>query len=287
MRLTYSWNRIKPAAILGLLMALAGPLPAQVLYDAGLGTLPAGQGWSYLALPGTAQQSLTGGAARLDTSAQMAEKAGYFASMASTLDRRQGFAVLFTAQLHGERHNSTDRAGFSVIVLDEEKRGIELGFWTNQVFAQSDSPLFTHAESAALNTSAGPVDYALTFGPTQYVLRAQGTPILTGLVRDYTAFVGTYDPYETPNFLFFGDDTSSASGMVSLKRITLLTAPRLVMQPSGLLCWNGVSNQTYSVERSLDLGHWTSAGTAYSATGSFCFTNPAATCDGYFRVVWP
>jgi hypothetical protein len=32
-----------------------------------------------------------------------------------------------------------------------------LGFWTNRVFAQTDVPLFTHGEDAAVETSSRPI----------------------------------------------------------------------------------------------------------------------------------
>lgn len=270
-----------------LLLGVESRSPAQVLYDAALGTLPAAQSWSYVAIPGTAVQSLTGGAVRLDTSVLTGEQAGYLRAAPVSLDRTRGFTLAFSTQLHAETHNTTNRAGFSVIVLGQDKKGIELGFWTNRVFAQSDSPLFIHAEEASFNTAAGLVDYALTIGPTNYTLRAQGTNILTGRVRDYTAFVGTFDPYETPNFLFFGDDTTSASAAVSLRKIMLIPPPTLTAQQSGVMCWSGVSNQTYSVEQSLDLKTWHLAGTSTSATGSFCYTNTTLATNVFFRVVWP
>ena len=44
---------------------------------------------------------------------------------------------------------------------------------------------------------------------------------LQGGVRDYTSFTGPIDPYETPNFLFIGDDTTSARGAYRLRRVRL------------------------------------------------------------------
>ena len=42
---------------------------------------------------------------------------------------------------------------------DSDLKAVEFGFWSNQIFLQSDTPLFTHtAESANFNTTAaGPV----------------------------------------------------------------------------------------------------------------------------------
>ncbi len=245
-----------------------------------------GPGLSYTAL-GVASQTLANGAAQLDTTPSTSTHAGYATAAPVPLDRTNGFALLFTVQLKAENHNSADRAGFSVIAFGEDKRGIELGFWTNRVFAQSDSPLFTHAEDAPINPAAGFADYVLTIGATHYALRVNGTPVLSGPVRDYTAFVGPIDPYETPNFLFFGDDTSSAAASVSLRRIALVTAPRLTASSAQAICWNGVSNQTYTVQVSTNLTEWATAGAVSSTTSQFCFTNPPASPRKFFRVVYP
>lgn len=50
-------------------------------------------------------------------------------------------------RLAQETHNRPERAGFSVILLGADRRGIELGFWRDQVFAQADQPLFTRGEN--------------------------------------------------------------------------------------------------------------------------------------------
>ena len=56
---------------------------------------------------------------------------------------------------------------------------------------------------------------------------ADGSVILTGKVKDYSANPQgalPYDPYETPNFLFFGDNTTSAAANIDLQSISVLTA---------------------------------------------------------------
>ena len=40
-------------------------------------------------------------------------------------------------KLLSETHSTNDRAGLSLIVLSSDLRGIELGFWTNEIWAQS------------------------------------------------------------------------------------------------------------------------------------------------------
>ena len=179
-----------------LLLPIGGS--AQILFD-GTNGLPGVQGWFYFAIGGA--QTPTNGAVLLDTSSNNIYQAGYSLNR-DRLNRTNGFTLLFTSELIAEGHANNNRAGFSVIVLADDKRGIELAFWTNTIFAQSDSPLFTHAEDTNVLTTTF-VDYALTFHATNYVLAANGTDILSGPVRDYSAFSGFPDPYSSPNFLFF------------------------------------------------------------------------------------
>ena len=232
-------NLIRCFAMVGMgaLLALALPAPGQTLYDAALGSLPETQGWSY-GIIGSATKLLTNNSAFLDTTASLSTKAGWSAITAADLNRAKGFGLLFTAMLNAEAHSNTNRAGFSVIVLGDDARGIELAFWTNTVFAQSDSPLFTQGEQASFNTAGGFVDYALFLQATNYVLQANGSAILTGPVRNYTAFSGFPNPYSTPDFIFFGDDTTSASGSFNVRKLTLILPPSLSMNVHGVVAWS-------------------------------------------------
>ena len=45
-------------------------------------------------------------------------------------------------------------------------------------------------------------------------------PILTGRLRDYSNFEGSIDPYETPDFLFFGDDSKRGESAVEIALIS-------------------------------------------------------------------
>ena len=105
---------------------------AQVLYDAAVGTLPDAQGWSYLNLGGT-PAALTNESVFIDTSSAAGIQAGWAELAPVPLNRTNGFTVLFTLQLESESHTTDNRAGLSVIVLGEDRRGIELGFWTGTV----------------------------------------------------------------------------------------------------------------------------------------------------------
>ncbi len=131
----------------------------------------------------------------------------------------------FTVQIRQEIHNNANRAGFSVILLAEDLQGIELAFWPDRIWAQADVPLFTHAEEVVYDTTNGLIVYDLTIVTDTYRLAANGTTVLTGPVRDYTAWeppiAGAPDPYETPNLIFLGDDTGSAAAEIWLQNIAI------------------------------------------------------------------
>ena len=257
---------------------------AQVLYDGALG-LPASQGWTYFATGGT--QISTNGGVLLDTTAANSYQGGYSLTAPVGLNRTNGFTLAFTSRMIAEAHANANRAGFSVILLAEDKHGIELAFWTNTIFAQSDSPLFTHAEETNFSTATAFVDYALTLRPTSYVLLANGAIILTGPIRDYEAFGGFPNVYVNPNFIFFGDDTTSAGGAFNLKKIILVTASKVSITRNRQISWSGVSNQNYTVLTSSNLANWIPAQTVTSATTNFSYTNNSSATSQFFRVSYP
>ncbi|NJN86001.1 MAG: hypothetical protein HC881_06410 [Leptolyngbyaceae cyanobacterium SL_7_1] len=218
------------------------------LYDGSLGTLPSDQGLTFLGTGGT--QTVVTGGVELNTSGDPLVSAGYFSNPALTpvLDRTSGYTISFSAQLINEARTASanknndgkdDRAGFSLIAVSSDGVGaIELGFWGDRVWAQEDGTtqanpaaqpvdgnasddfltLFTQAESVAFNTTAL-VNYDLTVFQNTYSLFANDTLILSGELRDYTAFTGAADPYQTPNLIFFGDNTTSASATVRLTQV--------------------------------------------------------------------
>lgn len=211
-----------------------------ILYDAALGGTPDAQGkLAFRASPeARAVQTFADGAAILDTMAQQRDSAGYFGNPKElpTLDRRRGYALHFVVQLVEEFHGDSDkdgdgqgdRAGFSVIALSNDTRGIELGFWPDEVWAQEDGAaeppggrLFTRAEHAAFDTASRLVAYTLAIRGDAYELSSEGGAILRGRLRDYTTFEGPVNPYRTPNFLFLGDDTSSARAKIRLAHVAL------------------------------------------------------------------
>lgn len=217
--------------LLLLILAIPRLAPADVtLFDGTLGTNPNAQNWLYLTNPlfgASATQTASPTGTTLDSTFVQSEQAGYFAHLSNfshpllpTLDRTNGYSVSFDVGVLSESHASNDRAGFSVIVLSADLVGIELGFWADRIWAQSDSPLFTHAEEVLTDTSALS-RYTLSVVGSSYMLSRDGQSLLSGGLRNYSTF-GT--PYTTPNFLFLGDDTSSASAKVKLARVGVSVA---------------------------------------------------------------
>ncbi|NOQ14460.1 MAG: hypothetical protein GQ583_08310 [Methyloprofundus sp.] len=213
-----------------ILFPLTSAATVFTLYDETQGNLPDDQVWLSYAADGVAATSnAVAGGVQLQTDTSVSVSAGFSNytlfplglknSLFPTLNSTTGFTLSFTMQLHAETHISNDRAGFSVILLDENNRGVELGFWQDLIWSQSDSPLFqAKDEQFAFDTTASMVDYDLTLLQDKYYLTQGGTILLTGGLKDYSAFT---IPYSLPNYLFLGDDTSSASADVTLGGILL------------------------------------------------------------------
>lgn len=207
----------------GWLAVSAPQARAVTLYDASLGTLPGEQDWYYAFEPTTgvsASQSLEPGYTLLDTTPLISDRAGYFSlghSGVPLMIRQDGYRVRFDAQVLSESHTSADRAGFSVIVLSDDSVGVELAFWEDEIWAQTDTPLFTHGEGVLFDTTAAITQYDLFIVDDRFALWADGAPILSGPLRDYTAH--EHFVYSAEEFLFFGDDTMQASAEVAIATI--------------------------------------------------------------------
>lgn len=204
--------------------------------------LPSLQPWlSYaddrLITGGTVSQTAVSGGVRLAT--DLPVSAGYsnhnFLSQLKNpnfpeLVRSQGFQLTFRTQILSEQHGSIHRAGWSVLMLGQDRKGVELGFWENEIWAQTQSPLFQHGEGVTIDTRIAR-DYRLQILGDRYALAADGVTVLEGDVKDYSSF-GT--PYSLPNFLFFGDNTSSAGGSSILGKVSLQTGISSIPEPSSL-----------------------------------------------------
>jgi len=204
--------------------AQPGSAAAALLYDASTG-LPSLPDWLFLSNPPGGLATHDGSVTTVDTLAVTTPdiSAGYTYLLTPTLDRNLGFTLGFAARVVEENHVSDHRAGFSVIVLSTDKKGVELAFWEDEIWAQEDVPLFTHGEGVTLDTTAALTQYELEISGDNYFLRIGGVAQLNGPLRDYSSH--PHPVYSTPNFLFFGDDTTSAEGRFELGSITLVPEP--------------------------------------------------------------
>lgn len=211
---------------------------AVVLYDGSVAGTPQSQGQlAYKSLPIASVTNTSGGTTSLDTTANFAIGAGFATwdvnpitvtatqvnpAGLGSLNRNDGYTVRFDARLISESHNDANRAGLSLTVIGHDLKGIEIGFWPGEVWAQADAPIFTKAESQLFNTTTIN-SYELTVSGSTYSLKANGTTnLLSGNLRDYTA-QGL--PYNLPNFVFVGDNTTSATTNFQFSYLAVVPEP--------------------------------------------------------------
>jgi len=227
------------------LIAFAGTAGATVLYDGSSGT-PGLQGWLYLTDPlagALATETFGAGVTTLDTTPDlddgqtpededMDDKAGYFSSFhpsVPTMDRNTGYTVRFDVQVPTENHVNGDRSGFSLIALGHDSLGVELSFWEDEIWAKSDT--FLHAEGQPWDTTAGLTQYELRVFGDDYSLWTGTQSILSGSLKDYSWF-GV--PYDQTDFLFLGDNTTTAEAILNLSYVEVTTG-RPTPEPSTLV----------------------------------------------------
>ena len=227
-----------------LLLAIGFRCPSYAdtvkVFDGSQKTTPDAQGWLYITDPlppplgpgSCATQSANGDGTHLNTNCNIRHSAGYFSQvpplshpLMPELDRAVGFTISFEIEILSESHNNKDRAGFSIIVITHDLKGIQLAFWEDEIWAQADDPLFTHGEGGDFETTSGLMLYRLALLGEEYFLSADGLTILTGRLRDYTSFG---KPYDIADFVFFGDDTSSASASIKVASVTHLDHATIV-----------------------------------------------------------
>jgi hypothetical protein len=154
-----------------------------------------------------------------------------------SLDPQAGYTISFTAKMAAQTNNGANgpyRAGFSILVVSDNLKAIEIGFRnpntqtnTPDIFSQNNSSFNSVGES---NGNLGDIldnftTYNLAIAGNQYTLFTGGTILLQGALRDYSSASGFGSAvYQTPNFLFLGDDTTSAGGTTYLQNISLTTA---------------------------------------------------------------
>ncbi len=200
---------------------------------------PVDQPWlTYNAL-GPASQVGSSSGVTLDSTALMLTYAGYSNYTTSgayknaafpSLNRTQGYSLRFDLQVLSQANNAAantnpvgqERAGFSVILLGSDGFGIEIGFREGQVFTQPNATFLGLGESANFDTKSQINRYDLFISGSSYTLNAGGNTVLTGGLRNYSAFG---QPYNLKNFVFLGDNTTEAQSRAFLGRVELNPVP--------------------------------------------------------------
>ena len=229
---THVWNHwVGPIALVAALGAglATAPARAATLYDAAAGSLPSAQGWAPLALGAAAAQSVGSGSYRLDTTGTGVVIWGNGLLSPVPLDTATGFDLSFSLQMVNETHTSVNRTGYSVVMVGADaSKALELAFWNDHVWVYDYDPThadrFVHGADASFDTTAAMTSYTLAVRNQQFTLTANGNSLLSGALRDYTA-EGL--PYTTPNFLFFGDDTSRGTSISLLGNVSVTAVPEL------------------------------------------------------------
>ena len=99
------------------------------------------------------------------------------------LDSAGGYSLRFSLAINAES-SVPDRAGFSLLVVGNDRRAIELDFKSNQIFAQAAA--FGRAETVVPSFNlAARNNYQLSVANGRYRLLANGSQILTGALRRY------------------------------------------------------------------------------------------------------
>lgn len=216
----------KPLILLGLaLFGLTSTAQAQTLYSSagGLKVSEYG-GWTTFVLP-PATETFSSGATVFNFNSTNSQQGG-FSRSDQTLNRTAGYTLNFTLKVDAETHdgvNGPNRSGVSVIALSSDLMGIELSFWNDRIWAQSGTD-FLKAEEGLFDTASSFNSYSLQVSGSSYSLFANvlAKEVVSGSLRNYSA-AGI--PYNLPNFLFFGDNTTSARGTFSTTSVVLSAAP--------------------------------------------------------------
>jgi hypothetical protein len=260
-----SWGLIAGIAASGIVAGGSfDRVGAVTLYDGTLGGTPnSGSYLNFFSIPTLPAPISSGNGVTLNTSFNEGIYAGYSNYNANlvgntvsvgglvnplfpVLNSTVGYTLSFTMQINSQTNtgpNGLNRAGFSALILDNNKKGIEIGFRNSDIFAQPDASFNSILPSeqktglGGLNgILANPTTYDLTVLGNNYTLSTGGNTLISGLLRDYTGAQGAYAPiYNTANFLFLGDDTISAGASVNIQNITLNTNAAAVPEPSSLL----------------------------------------------------
>ena len=211
------------------------------MFDASTGVLPTdpSYGWTYssktngsgdgmVASPNASSHKLT------FTSDNLFEQ-GYTKLSPVVLDNAKGYSLTFDLQVTLENHMGADRnndgfgdeAGFAVTVIGADKKGIQLNFWEDRIWAQQTDCLH-HLNESAYGSTMGRgtgVDslphYKLDVKGSTYTLYREGSQILSGALKSY----GTCSNAGTANSFFIGDNSKSAGSTVRWSSMSVQTVP--------------------------------------------------------------
>jgi hypothetical protein len=224
-------NHHRPLIAAALL--LSGAAQATALYDPALGSLPSAQGWtSFCLAPGCFSQ-VNGGVLEFETMASGNFTQAGMARTSTVLDAQAGYRLDFRLRVDLEVHANDNRAGFSLIAIGSDpSQSLEIGFWDDQVWTYDYSGgAFTKGSAALFDTTAWH-DYSLLVQGLGYTLQADGQTLLAGALEDYSGFG---PPYSVENFLFLGDDTTSARAAVQLGAVSISALPPAAVPLPGTL----------------------------------------------------
>lgn len=168
------------------------------------------------------------------------------------LDKNAGYTLSFTVKINSQTNNGTNganRAGFSALILGSDSTGIEIGLrnpntqgggTTPDIFSQSGASFTVGEQNTNLNGILSQLTtYDLSVLGNNYTLKNGNTTLLTGALRDYAAAAVPNTAtavYGLSNFLFLGDNTTSAGANVDISNVTLITnSSTAIPEPSNLL----------------------------------------------------
>ncbi|MBD1872110.1 VCBS repeat-containing protein [Nodosilinea sp. FACHB-131] len=195
-----------------------------------------------------------------------------------------GFSIEFDLAIAYEQSNP-NRAGFSFTLISNDlSKGAEFGFKeaginSDYIFIQNanlNAASQGEKSTAALEISSKN-QYRVIVKGDRYSLAVNNETLLTGLLRDYNfdpsssnpPFPNAINPYETQNFLFFGDNTDQGYADFTLGKITLNIPPLLPSFPD----FNGddTADIVWRNQAGGKVGLWLMNGTDFS---SVAFISP-------------
>ena len=269
-------GRLVAIVVGSVVVAFMSPaLGQQPLYEASSGEFPSGAtyGWfeasnEFPFIPNTAGSNLGSGTppSWVQVSSTLGEASGYsthfynpFANTFTTikpvqLDASQGYQIDLGLQILSENtpygvpgdgsgfdsddngDGLVDRAGFSLTLIGDDLKGIELAFSNSSIWAQTPTEwngiaglqnnefFIQGSERIDFDTSSFN-DYSISISGDQYSVSANGSLLFSGASKDYTGWSGTPDVYNQPNLIFFGDNTTDSSSTWRVSEMTLSPMP--------------------------------------------------------------